>query len=232
MFHRNDDAEPRPGIFARMQYRVSGWFAPRPQPQMTASVSTQGGCQSGACGRTPYVTIATGEPPAGGMTLPPYSGPTQGGFGTIEQPTGRPHVSFGNSEPPVSEPTTVPASFNSEPAPVATEPSTLTVNRVAMDPSIKIAVDPSIPAAGHTGHETDYSWVTGRVNFVHGGWVIEYDGPGSDQFSGKLRLANVDAGSLHDGDFVCVTGALTLSSSGQVSGDYRVSSISLFERAR
>ena len=136
---------------------------------------------------------------------PPFSAPAANRLPTI---------GIANVEPPVGQPATIPASYRSESA-------TVPVNKVAIDPNI-----------ANMGHESDYSWVTGRIVFVNGDCFVQYAHQGSvDRFGGKLKLVNVGASNLHDGDFVCVSGAL-LSANDQVIGAYRVISISLFERGK
>jgi hypothetical protein len=218
MFHRNEDAEPKPGIFVRMQYRINSWFV-RPQAEMSPPIAS--GCASGNCGH-PYVNI---EPPIGAQPNP-----------GMAMPSTRPYVSFGNSEPPIGESTTIPASYGPESMttiPGAVSPDSSTTMPATYRPETLPTVNKLIaPKNVSEGHESDYSWVTGHIAFANGAWYIQYTTPGAvDQFGGKLKLANIDPNGLHDGDFVCVTGAL-MSANGEVISAYRVTSISLFEGAR
>lgn len=61
------------------------------------------------------------------------------------------------------------------------------------------------------GHETNYSWVTGHLYYVHvdgGHWVVRYGLPGEiDKFGGSVVLApGVEMRNYREGDLVCVFG--------------------------
>jgi hypothetical protein len=86
------------------------------------------------------------------------------------------------------------------------------------------------------GHENDYSWITGKLSRVGGGWQIRYAGPYEvDRFGGILTLApHAELASYHEGDLVCVHGRVNesgralRSASGPV---YQLQTITLIERA-
>ncbi len=89
------------------------------------------------------------------------------------------------------------------------------------------------------GHETDYSWITGHLFYVHtngGRWVLRYNHPGEvDKFGGSVVLApGVEMRNFREGDLVCVFGEVL--SEGRYSQSlggalYRVNSITMVERA-
>jgi hypothetical protein len=93
--------------------------------------------------------------------------------------------------------------------------------------------------AEKVGHETDYSWVTGYLSYLHtdgGRWVLRYTGVDEiDPFGGSVVLTpTVDMKNYREGDLVSVTGGLL--NEGQAARPlggamYRVNSIQMIERA-
>jgi hypothetical protein len=89
------------------------------------------------------------------------------------------------------------------------------------------------------GHETDYSWITGSLFYVHadgGRWVVRYALPGEvDKFGGSVVLApGVEMRNFREGDLVCVHGQVL--NEGRASRSlggalYRVNAINMIERA-
>lgn len=171
--HRNDDNQP--GLFARMQIRIGGWFSHQQQPELGAPI---------AIGEMSAMRPMSAEPP-------------------IDTPANGSAANAGM----------IPATFSGPP--VTSSDADMPASKKFMDRS---------------GHESDYSWITGQIHFVNGNWIIEYASPGTvDQFGGKLILTQVDTRNLRDGDFVNVRGSL-LNSSGRSNAAYRVNAISLLER--
>jgi len=89
------------------------------------------------------------------------------------------------------------------------------------------------------GHETDYSWVTGHLFYLHadgGRWVVRYALPDEvDKFGGSVVLApGVEMRNYREGDLVCIHGDVL--DEGRTSRSlggplYRVNVISLVDRA-
>ena len=193
--HRSDE----PGVFSRVQMRVSGWFSSPQQQQQ------------------PHAEL--GAPVAESFASPGNGGPI------IRNVT---------TEPPLNGPAAVPANFQSSPSipPPDGASSINPTSSRSSSPVIRVSAstnDVSQPD-GNTiqqkfvdkcGHESDYSWVTGQLNFLNNEWMIEYAIPGTvDQFAGKLVLVNVDPSNLQIGDLVCVSGAVDVR---QRPGDWSLS---------
>jgi hypothetical protein len=90
------------------------------------------------------------------------------------------------------------------------------------------------------GHETDYSWITGQLTFVHTGtsgvWVVRYATVDTeDRFGGSVVLAaNVEMRNFREGDLVSVRGeVLNEGRATNILGGalYRPSHIDMIERA-
>jgi hypothetical protein len=89
------------------------------------------------------------------------------------------------------------------------------------------------------GHETDYSWVTGHLFFVHadgGKWVVRYAAPDEvDRYGGSIVLApTVEMRNFREGDLVNVYGEIldNRQAARPLGGAlYRVNSIQMVERA-
>lgn len=92
--------------------------------------------------------------------------------------------------------------------------------------------------ATKVGHETDYSWITGHLFYVHtagGRWVLRYSLPSEvDKYGGSVVLTrSVDMKNYREGDLVCVFGQILDEGRGSALGGalYRADTISLVERA-
>jgi hypothetical protein len=89
------------------------------------------------------------------------------------------------------------------------------------------------------GHETDYSWITGHLFYVHadgGKWVLRYTGVAeTDAYGGSVVLTpTVEMRNYREGDLVNVYGeVLNDGRSARPLGGalYRVNSIQMVERA-
>jgi hypothetical protein len=89
------------------------------------------------------------------------------------------------------------------------------------------------------GHETDYSWITGHLFYVHadgGKWVLRYTAISEvDRYGGSVVLTpTVEMRNFREGDLVNVFGEVL--NGGQMARPlggplYRVNSIQLVERA-
>jgi hypothetical protein len=91
---------------------------------------------------------------------------------------------------------------------------------------------PNSKFASMSGHESDYSWITGQLRFVNGNWSIEYAPAGAvDDFGGKLLLVDVKVGDMQPGDLACVSGEV-IPASGRTMASYRVRNITVIEHAR
>jgi hypothetical protein len=79
--------------------------------------------------------------------------------------------------------------------------------------------------AEKTGHDTNYTWITGQLRKANGRWIIHYSNPEVvDRFGGSLIL---DApagqmGSFHDGDLVSAQGRV-------IRNGYQATSVNLIE---
>jgi hypothetical protein len=89
------------------------------------------------------------------------------------------------------------------------------------------------------GHETDYSWITGHLFYVHadgGRWVVRYALPDEvDKYGGSVVLApGVEMKNYREGDLICIYGQVIHEGpfSASLRGAlYRVDSILMIERA-
>jgi hypothetical protein len=115
------------------------------------------------------------------------------------------------------------------------EPAPLTTTVTTPRPSS----EPAAPATDldKTGHEKDYSWITGRLTRDGGRWVIRYGAPNEvDHYNGRLPLAgNADLSKLHEGDLVCVHGQVATGSRGLLGAAgsvYQVRDVNVIEPAR
>jgi hypothetical protein len=89
------------------------------------------------------------------------------------------------------------------------------------------------PAAlGKTGHENDYSWITGELQKSGNAWVLRYANAGEkDKFGGALILqTSIDMRTFRDGDLVSVRGTVMLSNRGVTGPVYHALSMQLIER--
>ncbi|MGE3807262.1 MAG: hypothetical protein AB7K24_21575 [Gemmataceae bacterium] len=89
-------------------------------------------------------------------------------------------------------------------------------------------VGPPLPA-NSMGHAQDYSWLAGRLEFLHARqhWTLRYaDVDEEDRYGGSVTL--IETGSMsryHSGQQVRITGRLAQPESRQPSPEYRVISI-------
>lgn len=77
------------------------------------------------------------------------------------------------------------------------------------------------------GHESDYSWITGKLVIENGVPIVEY-GDAADRFGGRMILSgDMDISHLRTGDLVTVRGTVL---QGRTISIYRAQSIDLVER--
>jgi len=89
------------------------------------------------------------------------------------------------------------------------------------------------------GHETDYSWITGKLSRAPGAsgrWVLRYTAPyEEDKYGGSVTLGSShELATYHEGDLICVHGKVHGGGSAgrtAASATYDVQSINLIERA-
>jgi hypothetical protein len=88
------------------------------------------------------------------------------------------------------------------------------------------------------GHETDYSWITGklfRAPGASGRFVIRYTAPyEEDRYGGAVQLGSSPLlANYHEGDLICVHGKVLGGSSARSAANaaYEVHSVDLIERA-
>jgi hypothetical protein len=145
------------------------------------------------------------------------------------------NVAATNAEPPLSQ---AAQTVIYQPTPAGTPDQLQTeVGQVPTVPAPKLVVAEKYQS--RVGHESDYSWITGHLFFVHangGRWVVRYSLPSEiDKFGGSVVLApGVEMKNYREGDLVCVTGDVLSEQrfSPSLSGAlYRVNTITLLERA-
>jgi hypothetical protein len=127
--------------------------------------------------------------------------------------------------------------------PVAVAPTPCSCSTPATVPVVAAVQPVNLQVAkkyeNKVGHETDYSWVTGHLFYVHtdgGRWVVRYGRPDEvDKFGGSMVLApTVEMRNFREGDLVCVFGQVIDEgrSSRPLGGAlYRVNAISMVERS-
>jgi hypothetical protein len=88
------------------------------------------------------------------------------------------------------------------------------------------------------GHETDYSWITGKLFRAPSGsgrYVIRYTAPyEEDRYGGAVLLGSSPVlANYHEGDLICVHGKVLGGSSARSAANavYEVHSVDLIERA-
>jgi hypothetical protein len=131
---------------------------------------------------------------------------------------------------PVAKPAVVSAT-----APVQTvKPVVATTTVQTMRPNFDLAEK----ELKMVGHETDYSWITGklvRAPGAGGHWMIRYSGPyEQDRYNGSLLLTgSAELAKFHEGDLVCVHGKVATSGRMMHATEtaYDVQSINLIGRA-
>jgi hypothetical protein len=143
---------------------------------------------------------------------------------------------------------TVPANVIIQPA-KTTEPPVITQSVYAVNvPVTTQATAANVPPPqlkvaekyqDKVGHETDYSWITGHLFYLHtdgGKWVLRYTAVDEvDRFGGSVVLTpTVEMKNFREGDLVNVSGEVL--NNGQAARPlggalYRVNSIQLVERA-
>jgi hypothetical protein len=86
------------------------------------------------------------------------------------------------------------------------------------------------------GHETDFSWITGkllRAPGSNGRWMLRYTAPyEQDRYGGAVLLSgSAELANYHEGDLICVHGKVAggLRSSGTAT--YQVTSVDRIERS-
>jgi len=84
------------------------------------------------------------------------------------------------------------------------------------------------------GHETDYSWITGklfRAPGASGRFVLRYTAPyEEDKYGGSVQLnSSPQLANYHEGDLICVHGKVASRST--TNAAYEVQTIDLIERA-
>jgi hypothetical protein len=86
------------------------------------------------------------------------------------------------------------------------------------------------------GHETDYSWLTGRLVRAPGAsgrWMLRYTAPyEQDRYGGAVLLnGSADLASYHEGDLICVHGKVAGGFRSGGSATYQVMSVDMIKRA-
>jgi hypothetical protein len=137
----------------------------------------------------------------------------------------------------------MPAAPTTEP-PLAVQSTYTAYHQGSVTPATAVNLQAtSLPIApkyqDKVGHETDYSWVTGHLFYVHvdgGKWVVRYAAPDEvDRSGGSIVLTpTVEMRNFREGDLVNVYGEIL--DGGQAARPlgaalYRVKSIQMVERA-
>ena len=112
----------------------------------------------------------------------------------------------------------------------------------AVQPQVQVASQPKAKVALQyremVGHESDYSWITGQLVYVHadgGMWVVRYANVDEvDRYGGSVVLTpTVEMRNFREGDLVNVTGEILNNGIPvrTVGGAlYRVNAIQMVER--
>jgi hypothetical protein len=137
----------------------------------------------------------------------------------------------------------MPATPTAEP-PLGAQPPYTAYHQGSVTPATAVNLQAtSLPIApkyqDKVGHETDYTWVTGHLFYVHadgGKWVVRYAAPDEvDRHGGSIVLTpTVEMRNFREGDLVNVYGEIL--DNGQAARPlgaalYRVKSIQMVERA-
>ena len=87
-------------------------------------------------------------------------------------------------------------------------------------------------SVGKTGHESDYSWITGELQKTEGIWVLRYGAEAKDNFGGYVVLfSDVDMRNFKEGDLVSVRGnVINPNARGAQAAHYRAAAVDLIER--
>jgi hypothetical protein len=129
-----------------------------------------------------------------------------------------------NASMPVSQPA---AAQTREPD-LAARPVTTAQFRPAPTAARVSKINPKF--VNKTGHEEDYSWITGQIDREGNRWILRYATPETvDRFGGEIVLApGLDMNNIHSGDLVSVSGQVM--NAGSNSVQYRAGSIHTIER--
>ena len=122
------------------------------------------------------------------------------------------------------------------PQAMTTAPKTNTAGPVTTVTAMRPSYDLAGKDLKQVGHETDYSWITGklfRAPDSNGRWLLRYTAPyEEDRYGGAVLLSSSpQLGNYHEGDLICVHGKVAggLRSSGNAT--YNVTSVDLIEHS-
>ena len=137
----------------------------------------------------------------------------------------------------------VPQAVTNEPPAIARMSHTVNYQGSNPQAAVPVIAQPSLQVStkyqDKVGHETDYSWITGHLFYVHtdgGKWVLRYTAIDEvDRYGGSVVLTpTVEMRNYREGDLVNVFGeVLNNGQSVRPLGGalYRVNSIQMVERA-
>jgi len=133
-----------------------------------------------------------------------------------------PGISTKHTEPPLAEPKSgsnlYVAPINFHAAPSSAPPSSAAPSSAAPK-----TLSPGM--AEKSGHDAEYTWITGQIRKENGSWVIHYSNPEVvDRYNGRLTLTAPAErlNSFRDGDLVSVQGQV-------VGSAYHATAVSLVE---
>jgi hypothetical protein len=195
---------------------------------------------------TSLIPAAPGDAPADNKTAPPVTAvqsmmpvdvpPPRPTFGERLRNLFVPHRAA-RPDAPMLEPRDTgefpppPATSATSTPPAAKTNNSAPITKVtAMRPNFELA-DKDLKVVGH---ETDYSWITGKLMHAPGAsdrWVLYYTAPyEQDRYGGLITLGSSPLlASYHEGDLICVHGKALAGRSGSAS--YEVHSVDLIDRA-